>query len=343
VTSMLARAVLICAGLTAPAAAAPAPAGKLLPRVVLAVDGIGQPRNLPVLLAERLGYFRSEGVTVVLVDAPATPSPAELIADGRADGAVAYFHHTFMSQTGQGPETTSVALLAITPDERLLVASRLRDRVRNVRDLKGMKIITGGENSGKTTAATWALLHAGLSARDYIRLPLSPKEEIAKALANGEADAVMAHEPDASFYEKSGAAFQVADLITPGGTRAALGTVYPATALYFARTYIADHPCEVQHVTRAVMKALRFIETHDAAAVVAELPVKTGGPDRADFTRQIAADRQMFGGDGTMDSAAAAGELRAMAAINPTYTRVRLTLTYTNGFVAGSKIPARCR
>jgi NitT/TauT family transport system substrate-binding protein len=91
------------------------------------------------------------------------------------------------------------------------------------------------------------------------------------------------------------------------------------------------------------MKALRFIETHDADAIVAELPVKTGGPDRADFTRQIAADRQMFGGDGTMDSAAAAGELRAMAAINPAYTRVRLTLTYTNGFVAGSKIPARCR
>jgi len=342
VTSTFARAVLICAGLIAPATAAPAPAGKLLRRVVLAVDGIEQPRNLPVLLAERLGYFRSEGVTVVLVDAPATPSPADLIADGRADGAVAYFHHTFMSQTGQGPVTTSVALLAITPDERLLVASRLRDRVRNVRDLKGMKIITGGENSGKTTAATWALLHAGLSARDYIRLPLSPKEEIAKALANGEADAVMAHEPDASFYEKSGTAFQVADLITPGGTRAALGTVYPATALYFARTYVAEYPCEVWHVTHAVMKALRFIETHDAEAIVAELPVKAGGPDRAAFTRQIAADRQMFGGDGTMDSVAAAGELRAMAATNPAYARVRLTLTYTNAFVAGSKRPTRC-
>src|SRR5579872_5729787 len=68
-------------------------------RVVLAVDGVEQPRNLPALVAERLGYFRDAGLTVTLVDAPADPSPAKLMADGRADGAIAYFHHTFMSQT----------------------------------------------------------------------------------------------------------------------------------------------------------------------------------------------------------------------------------------------------
>lgn len=65
------------------------------PRVVLAVDGIGEPRNLPVLLAERLGYFVDEGLIVTLDDSPASPTPAELLKDGRADGAVAYFHHTF--------------------------------------------------------------------------------------------------------------------------------------------------------------------------------------------------------------------------------------------------------
>src|SRR5258708_29363542 len=67
-------------------------------RVVLAVDGIEQPRNLPALVAERLGYFRDAGLIVTLVDAPADPPPAKLMEDGRADGAIAYFHHTFMSQ-----------------------------------------------------------------------------------------------------------------------------------------------------------------------------------------------------------------------------------------------------
>ena len=337
------KAMLACTGLLALTAAATAPKAPHSPRVVLAVDGIGEPRNLPVLLAERLGYFRSEGVTVTLVDAPASPSPAELLADGRADGAVAYYHHSFMSQTEKGPVTTAVALLAITPDERLLVASRLRNGVHSVSDLKGMKIITGGPNSGKTTATTWAFLHAGLSARDYVRLPLSSREAMAKELADGEADAIMAHEPDASAYESSGVAFQLADLITPAGTKAALGTDYPSTALSFTQPYIAGHPCEVKRVTEAMLEALHFIESHDAAAIVAELPPKAVGPDRAAFTRQIAADKQMFGGDGKMDPTAAAGELQAMAAIDPAYQRVRLNLTYTNAFVAGGSKDSRCK
>ena len=35
------------------------------PRVVLAVDGTAEIRNLPVIVAERLGYFREEGLTVI--------------------------------------------------------------------------------------------------------------------------------------------------------------------------------------------------------------------------------------------------------------------------------------
>ena len=306
------------------------------PRVVIAVDGVEQPRNLPALLAERLGYFRDSGVTVTLVDAPADPSPAKLMADGRADGAIAYFHHTFMSQTEDGDVTRAVATLGLAPGERLMVASRLRGRVHSVADLKGMKIITGGANSGKTTATTWAFLHAGLNGRDYVSMPLVPREAAAKELADGTADAIMAHEPDASVYESTGAAFQLLDLRTPEGTTAALGTVYPSTALYFPASFIDAHPAEVRALASALLRALAFIENHDAVAIVAALPPKAGGADRQSFIRQIAADRKMFGGDGHTDPAAAAGELRAMTALNPTYARVRIGDTWSNDFLPRS-------
>src|ERR1051326_6225138 len=123
VKSILALCVLllVVAGTGAAATTAARPA-----RIVLAVDGIEQPRNLPALLAERLGYFREAGVTVTLVDAPADPSPAKRLADGRADGAIAYFHHTFMSQVEDGVVTRAVVTLGLAPGERLMVASRLR-------------------------------------------------------------------------------------------------------------------------------------------------------------------------------------------------------------------------
>lgn len=303
------------------------------PRVVIAVDGIEQPRNLPALVAERLGYFKDAGLIVTLVDAPADPSPGKLMADGRADGAIAYYHHTFMSQSEDALVTRALVTLGVTPGQRLMVAARLKDKVRTVGDLKGMKIITGGPNSGKTTATTWAFLHAGLAGRDYVSLPLVPRDTAAKEMATGAADAIMAHEPDASFLEASGAAYQLLDLATPDGTRTALGTVYPSTALYMPASYIAAHPKEAGGLVIALLRALNFIESHDAQAIVGLLPAKAGGPDRAAFVRQIALDKRMFGGDGRMDPAAAAAELRAMATLNPAYARVKLTETFSNAFV----------
>jgi NitT/TauT family transport system substrate-binding protein len=335
------KSLLLALGLVAAAprsADAVAPAYSA-PRIVLAVDGLEQPRNLPALLAERLGYFRDAGLTVTLVDAPADPSPAKLMADGRADGAIAYFHHTFMSQTEDGSITRAVALLGVTPGERLMVATRLRERVHSAADLKGMKIITGGPNSGKTTATTWAFLRAGLSGRDYLSLPLVPRETAVKELVGGAADAIMAHEPDASFYESTGAAYQLLDFATPAGTTAALGTIYPSTALYMPATFIDAHPQEVRRLVSALLRSLTFIETHDADAIVAKLPQKTGGADRRLFIRQIAADKQMFSGDGHMDPGAATGELHAMAALNPAYARVRLADTWSNDFLPRSITP----
>src|SRR5579872_5634929 len=101
------QAILAFAGLVVLSGAAPAPQPAEQPRVVLAVDGIAEPRNLPVLLAQQLGYFREQGLTVTLVDAPAIPSVSDLIGDGRADGAIAYYHHTFMAQLARGEELRS--------------------------------------------------------------------------------------------------------------------------------------------------------------------------------------------------------------------------------------------
>lgn len=330
---MIKSILIACAGLLlAHTATAHGAAMPRRPRIILAVDGIEQPRNLPALVAERLGYFREAGLIVTLVDAPADPSPATLMDDGRADGAIAYYHHTFMSQSENASVTRALVTLGVTPGERLMVATRLGSTIRTVRDLKGMRIMTGGPNSGKTTATTWAFLHAGLTARDYVSLPLMPRQAAAKALADGTADAIMAHEPDAGYFETSGVARELLDLATPEGTRAALGSVYPSTVLYMPQSFIAAHPREVRALVAALVRSLAFIEHHDAAAIVAVLPTRAGA-DRTALIREIALDKRMFAGDGRMDPAAAAAELQAMVARNQSLARVELSKTWSNAFL----------
>ncbi|MDB5447256.1 MAG: hypothetical protein JWQ97_2573 [Phenylobacterium sp.] len=313
------------------------------PRIVLAVDGVAETRNLPVLLAQQLGYFKDEGLTVTLVDSPASPSPAELMKDGRADGAVAFYHHTFMSQADDHLVTQDVATLAVTPALKLMVAARLRDRVKSPADLKGLRIYTGGGNSGKTTATNWLATRAGFGPSGYIPLAPVSRTEMAQALRDGQADAIMAHEPDAAFYAQSGAAFVLADLASPEGTRSALGALYPSTSLYMPKAYVQAHPEAVQHLVKACLRALDFINSHDAAAIAAVLPAKTGGKDRAAFLAVLAEDKKMFATDGRMPVEGARAELQAMTALTPKYRVVDFPATYTDAFVRPTPQPATSR
>lgn len=303
------------------------------PRVVLAVDGIAEPRNLPVLVAERLGYFVDEGLIVTLVDSPASPTPAELMKDGRADGAVAYFHHTFMSQADDHLVTQAVVAMGVAPGVKLLIASRLRDRVHTLADLKGLRIYTGGRNSGKSTTANWLVARGGLTLQDYTALALTSRSEMERALQNGAADGIAASTADAAGYVASGAAFVMADLSSADGTRRALGELYPSTALYLPKTYVDAHPEIVQRLVNAELRALTFIRSHDATAIAAALPPTK---DPAAFVRLLAEEKNMFDTDGIMPAAGARDEWKTMAALQPKYAQIDFGETFTDTFVVRS-------
>ena len=313
------------------------------PRVVLAVDGVAETRNLPVLIAERLSYFRDEGLTVTVVDAPAEPSPATLMADGRVDGAVAFYHHTFMSQTDNQMTTQAVVLMGATPGLKFMGAARLRLALKGPSDLKGRVIYAGGSNSGKTTALNWMMMHAGLTISDFKRLPNVAADVMGKGLAEGAADAIMSHEPDADKYEADGAAFPIADLETPAGTTAALGSIFPSTTLYMPEAYITANPDTVQHLVNALLRSMRFINSHSAAEIAKALPDKAAGKDKAAFLKLLDEDKAMFSTDGRFPEAAVRQELLVMTAQTSKYAKVRLDDTYTNRFVDQAKVNTEAR
>jgi NitT/TauT family transport system substrate-binding protein len=323
--------LLICAGLSPAISGASAhSAGE---RVVLAVDGTQQLRNLPVLLAERLGYFREQGLIVTLVDAPADPSISQLVSDGRADGTVAYYHHTFESQIEGDKPAVSVLVMGATPQLKLVAAERLRGQVRELKNLAGKRIITGGINSGKTTTMTMLAMRGGFGPVGYTRLPLSSRDAMIEALRTGGADAIVAHEPDASDYVRAGVGFVLANVNSVPGTKASLGDVYPTTALYLPKAFVRAHRQEVQKLVDACLKAMTFINSHTAAQIAAVLPVQMIGKDRTAYLAKIEEDRLSFATDGRMSLAAAQAMYNAMLALQPKYAPVTLSDTYTNEFV----------
>ncbi|MFI5357854.1 MAG: ABC transporter substrate-binding protein, partial [Opitutales bacterium] len=192
---------LVFGGARALGSPAPAPTP-----VVLAVDGVAMVRNLPVLLADRLGYFQAEGLQVTLHETSAGPDIDAQLTDGRITGMVAYYHHTIVAQVEEHLPMVAVVTLGVTPGYQVLLAPRLAGTVKSPADLKGRRIISGGPHSAKTTSANWIIMHAGLALTDYQRLSTGDKKQIAAQLRDGEADLVVAPEPDASRYIKQGVA-----------------------------------------------------------------------------------------------------------------------------------------
>jgi len=326
------RFLLLSAAISAlPLADGAAPAADT--KIVLAVDGLKVVRNLPVLLADHLGYFTAEGLAVTFMESSASAKVDAMLADGRVAGMVAYYHHTIVAQS-EGRACEAVITMAVTPGYELLIASRLRDTITDLAGLKGRRIISGGPHSAKSTTANWLMLHAGYHITDYTALAPTDKVKIAEALRNGEADFVIAPEPDAGIYQAQGVAAPFADLYSVEGTRRSLGSVFPSTVLYMSTPYANAHPELARHLVRAFARTLTFINTHSAAAVAALVPeIATGEGAPPSVIEQ---GLKMFATDGAMPDAAARLEATAICALFPEYAKVDIARTYTNEFVAGA-------
>ena len=299
-------------------------------KITLAVDGIKVGRNLPVLLADHLGYFKAEGLDVTLKETAAGAEIDDMMADGRIAGMVAYYHHTIVAQS-EGRDCTSVITMGVTPGYELLVANQLKGSVTKLSELKGKRIITGGPHSAKSTSVNWIMLHQGFALTDFTAIAPKDKTWIAATLKNGGADFVIAPEPDAGFYETSGVASVFADLYSVDGTRAAVGSVFPTTVLYMNAPYARAHPELTRHLVNVFRRALSYINTHTAAEIAALVPEIVGAEGKE--PRVLAQGIKMFATDGTMSDAAARAEGKVLKAVFPEFAKVDLAKTYTNEFL----------
>jgi ABC-type nitrate/sulfonate/bicarbonate transport system substrate-binding protein len=301
-------------------------------RIVLLVDEWKAVRNLPVIVAERLGYFKSDGMDVTVMNTRDDVWHGDMLIDGRIDAVMAYWHHNVVNQSS-GRDTQAIVTLGVTPGMKVMVADRVKDRYKSLADLKGSRIIAGGAGSSKTTVANALLLAAGLQLSDYERLPTGGKDDNVAALREGKADLVVAPTPDGDDYEARGVASVFADLTTPQGTKTTFGAPFPTTTVFMSTERMKAHPEIARHLAQAFVLALRYIHTHTADEIAALVPKQDSGKDRQAYLRALKEELPMFAGDGRMPSDGAAWEMRVLTQFNPKFGPVAVQSTYTNAFV----------
>ena len=300
-------------------------------RIVLLVDEIRAIRNFPAIVAERLGYLNGNGIVVTMMNIRNEVPTAEMLMDGRVDAVMAYYHHNIVNRS-QGRDFEAIVTLGVTPGAKVLVTNQAKDRIKSTADLKGTRIIAGGDGSSKTAVANALLLGGGYKVGDYTRIPNESKEKIAAALRAGEADLVVAPTPDGDYYESLGLATEFADLTTPEGTSKHFGSLFPTATVYMRAERVQAHPEIAQHLATAFVRTLQWINAHSAEEIAAVVPPDFIGKDRAAYLKVLREEIPMFKTDGRMPEDGAEFECRVLSEANPKYKSVRVSDTYTNRF-----------
>lgn len=170
--------------------------------------------NTIFFIADRLGYFRSEGIDVDLLPFDSSINQVAPLATGELDVGGAAPSGAFYNEIERGNGMRVVADLGRNPPgygfEALLVRTELikSGRYKRTKDLKGLRIAIVAPGTSSWATLVVLLKKAGLSYRDVKPLVLKYSEHL-MALRRGTVDASFMPEPGATQIARSGVAERV--------------------------------------------------------------------------------------------------------------------------------------
>lgn len=302
-------------------------------RVTLITSGFDKAIYLPARLAMQLGYFTEQGLDVSLQAEVAGAYAEDALLAGAAQGVIGAYDHTIDLQA-RGKAVQSVVQLTVSPGQTALVPTALADQVRSPADFKGRRIgVTALGSSTSFLMQYLGELH-GVKPSAYTLVPVGSGPAFMKALRGQRVDVGMNTEPTASHLLASGEARLLVDLRTPQATLAALGGSYPSACLYMQAAWVNRHPEMVQRLVNALVKALRFIQTHSAAEILARMPPDESPDDRVAYLHVLESSRAMYSPDGLMPEDGPPMVLKVQTVVNRPVRERRIDLgkTYTNAF-----------
>lgn len=306
-------------------------------KITIMVGGYEKQIYLPAKLAEGLGYFKDEGLDVVLLNEAAGVDAENQLLAGAVQGVVGFYDHCVDLQA-KGKFVESVVQFSQAPGEVELVSSKYPD-IKSFADMKGRQAGVTGLGSSTNFLTLYMASKAGLKPGDLVTLPVGAGGTFIAAMQQDQIQAGMTTEPTISRLLKTGEARVMVDLRTVSATREALGGTYPAASLYMQTNWVESHKDDVQKLANAFVRTLKYIDTHSAEDIAAHMPADFYVGDKEGYVKALEAGKGMFTPDGVMPEDGPATVLAVLSEFskNVKGKQIDLSKTYTTEFVKAAK------
>jgi NitT/TauT family transport system substrate-binding protein len=304
--------------------------GKLeKPQVSIAVGGKSQFYYLPLTIAERLGYFKDEGLEVEISDFDGGSKALQAVVGGSADVVAGAWENT-IDQQPKGLQLQGFVLMGRYPAISVGIAKAKAANYHSPKDLKGMKIGVTAPGSSTNRMVLHLLAKDGLTGDDVAIIGVGTSSGAIAAMRAGSLDAMSNVDPIMTMLESSGDVVIIADTRTAAGTTAVFGSPdMPAAALYAPVAFVRNHPNTVQALTNALVRALLWLQKATPDQVAATVPPEYLLGNKAVYLASYAKVKDAFSPDGMLDDLGKQNTLRYLAAFNPALKPAAINLVQT--------------
>ena len=302
--------------------------------VRVAVGGKASLYYLPLTIAEQLGYFKDEGLTLNIADFAGGSQALRAVVGGSADVVSGAYEHTLNMQA-KGQYLQCFVQQGRAPQIAIGLATARARTYKSPKDLKGLKVGVSAPGSSTHMIVNYFISRDGLKPSDISVVGVGLGATAIAALKSGQIDAVSNTDPVMTKLEQDGDVKIIADTRTLKGTEQVLGGPMPAGCLYAPVDFIKKNPRTVQAMTNAIVRADKWIHTASPQDVLRTVPESYVLGDPALYLFSFNKVKEAISTDGTISDAGAKTALKVIPSFNPEVKAkdIKLELTYTNEFV----------
>jgi NitT/TauT family transport system substrate-binding protein len=302
--------------------------------VNIAVGGKTSLYYLPLTIAEQLGYFKQEGLTVHIADFAGGSQALRAVVGGSADVVSGAYEHTLNMQP-KGQYLQCFVQQGRAPQIAIGISKALAKTYKSPKDLKGLKVGVSAPGSSTHMIVNYFISRDGLKPSDISVVGVGLSATAITALKSGQIDVVSNTDPVMTKLEQDGDVKIIADTRTLKGTEQVLGGPMPAGCLYAPIDFIKKNPNTVQALTNAIVRADKWIHTASPQDVLRTVPEAYVLGDPALYLFSFNKVKEAISTDGIISDAGAKTALRVIPSFNPEVkaNEIKLELTYTNEFV----------
>ena len=319
---------------TPPAMALPRNASRL----VLAVDNRTDFSCLPLTIADRLGYFASEGIDVEVRDFADPAQSMQALITGAAHALSAPYSSTIAGQL-RGHALQSFVLQGRTPQIVVGVSTKSLGQYRKLSDLHGKRV--GVQSLGSTShrVALAFFSAGGLKTADVQYVPIPNAWAALSAFRSGALDAISYTDPTVTQLEQSGELKVVADTRSVRGNADVFGGPMPSACLCATGEFLTQYPRASQAMTDAMVHALKWLQTAGPSDIIKVVPERYFQGDRSLYLAAFNRVREAWSPDGMMPAEGPEIAARLVARFDEpgSMDRFDLATTFTNVFARKAK------